>query len=148
MAATFAGADTVGTAVTSENAPATIAPITIERIASPLVTHQPTLAGRSELINRLLGSNADAGCSRGRERNRENGAVESCRTILVIQWPVPRCGDYRPFENQRAFSRPPTPHEGERRSLSWRACQISKPDRLSQSIFPPVQGGTADDKQC
>src|SRR5947207_13311035 len=70
MAATFAGADTVGTAVTSENAPATIAPITIECIASSLVTHQPTLAGRSEVINWLLGSNADAGCSRGRGRNR------------------------------------------------------------------------------
>src|SRR6476620_8042852 len=53
MAATFAGADTVGTAVTSENAPATIAPITIERIASSLVTHQTTLAVRSQLINRL-----------------------------------------------------------------------------------------------
>src|SRR4029077_18886108 len=54
MSSTCAGADTAGTAVTSENAPTTIAPITIERIASSLVTHQPTLAGRSELINRPL----------------------------------------------------------------------------------------------
>src|SRR5213082_3448290 len=82
MAATFAGADTVGTAVTSENAPATIAPITIERIASSLVTHQPTLAGRSELINRLLSSSADAGCSRGRGRNRV--VVESCPNVSML----------------------------------------------------------------
>src|SRR5215510_5884355 len=51
MTATFAGADRVGTAVTSERPPATITPITID--ASPT---RRTLAGQCELINWLLPS--------------------------------------------------------------------------------------------
>src|ERR1700730_11054161 len=44
MAATFAGADTVGTVLTSESPAATIAPITIERIASSLHHHPEDLS--------------------------------------------------------------------------------------------------------
>jgi hypothetical protein len=46
MAATFAGADTVGTALTSESPAATIAPSTIERIASSLNRHGANLSDR------------------------------------------------------------------------------------------------------
>jgi|SRR6476469_1243904 hypothetical protein len=44
MAATLAGADTVGTALTSDSPAATIAPSTIERIPSSLSTHDANLA--------------------------------------------------------------------------------------------------------
>ena len=44
IAATFAGADTVGTALTSESPAATIAPSTIERIASSLSRPQDELS--------------------------------------------------------------------------------------------------------
>ena len=51
MTATFAGADTVGTALTSESPAATIAPITIDRIASSLRPTMRTLAAPRDLIN-------------------------------------------------------------------------------------------------
>src|SRR6185503_18936605 len=44
MAATLAGADTVGTALTSDSPAATIAPSTIERVPSSLSHHGANLA--------------------------------------------------------------------------------------------------------
>ena len=89
MAATFAGADTVGTAVTSENAPATIAPITIERIASSLRHSPADLSGSTGINKPASGSCADAGCSCGRARSGlavasrpSNGLRQVCTEIL------------------------------------------------------------------
>jgi hypothetical protein len=62
IAATFAGADSVGAAPASESPAATTAAITIERIQSLLGSPTiATLAGRRDRINRLVDAGTRAG---------------------------------------------------------------------------------------
>src|SRR5262245_727478 len=95
MAATFAGADTVGTAVASDSPPATIAPITIERIASSLRHSLADLSGLMEINKPASNSSAPMQIARGRgvmactpcspaphppcRSLNYSGAVERCR---------------------------------------------------------------------
>jgi hypothetical protein len=97
MAATFAGADTVGTAVTSENAPATIAPITIERIASSLRHSPADLSGLTGINKPASGSCTDAAA---RAVAGANGAACHVRRQAALAVPL------RVFaEFERAMSR-------------------------------------------
>src|SRR5437868_6555874 len=89
MVGRFAGADTVGTVVTSENAPATIAPITIERIASSLRHSPADLSGLIGINKPASGSYVDADRSCGRRRSGvavascpSNGLRQVCAEIL------------------------------------------------------------------
>src|SRR6516162_1622802 len=84
MAATFAGAAAAGSVVTSESPAATIAPITIERIASSL-RHHP------EDLSRLRGGDKPAYGLRWMCRGKHDGKlIQVCERARARRARAPR----------------------------------------------------------